>query len=58
VHIINKKFWKELISCFPFTVILLSDTGRKKTLVCMHNEVNKASSLGGCGVGITDGSDL
>jgi hypothetical protein len=26
---------------FPFTVILISDTSRKKTLVCMHNEVNK-----------------
>jgi hypothetical protein len=38
----NKKFWEELTTNFPITVILLSDTtSRKKTVVCMDNEVNK-----------------
>jgi hypothetical protein len=31
----NKKFLEELIAYFPFPVILVSDTSRKKTLVCM-----------------------
>jgi hypothetical protein len=35
---IRKMFWEELIAYF-FTVIWISDmTGRKKILVCMHNE--------------------
>jgi hypothetical protein len=39
----NKNVWEELIAYFPFTVIVVSDTTyRKKTLVCMRNEVNKA----------------
>jgi hypothetical protein len=38
----NKKFWREQIANFLFIVIWVSDTiRRKKTLVCMRNEVNK-----------------
>jgi hypothetical protein len=36
-----KRFWEELIVYVPFTVTLVSDTSRKKTIVCMRNEVNK-----------------
>jgi hypothetical protein len=32
---------------FPFTIIWVSDTKyRKKTLICMHNEVNKTIKFG------------
>jgi hypothetical protein len=41
----NRKFWEELIAYFPFTVILVSDTSRKKTLVCMRNEFNKTKKF-------------
>jgi hypothetical protein len=52
----NKKFWEELIAYFPFTVILVSDTAsREKTLVCTQYAV-KRNNLGGCNVGITDGT--
>jgi hypothetical protein len=54
----NNTFWEELITYFPFTVRLVSDTSRKKTLAGMHNEVNKTIQFGGFNVGITDGSDL
>jgi hypothetical protein len=55
----NKKFWEELITCFPFSVTLVSDlASRKKTLIHMPNEVNKTVHLGECSVDITDGSDL
>jgi hypothetical protein len=37
----NRKIWEELITYFPFTSILISGTSKKKTLVCMRNEVNK-----------------
>jgi hypothetical protein len=33
-------------------------TSRNKTLTSMHIEFNKKINLGGCSVGITDGSDL
>jgi hypothetical protein len=37
-----KKFWEKLIAYFPFTVIWASHMiSRKKTLVCMRNEVHK-----------------
>jgi hypothetical protein len=40
----NKKFWEELIVYILSTVIWISDpTSRKKTLVCMHNEINTTS---------------
>jgi hypothetical protein len=43
----NKEFWKVLIVYFPFIVTWVSDTTRrKKTLVCMHNEVNKTVQFG------------
>jgi hypothetical protein len=59
IFIKNNKFWEELITYFPFTVRLVSDTtSRKKTLAGMHIEVNKMIQFGGCSVGITDGSDL
>jgi hypothetical protein len=55
----NKKFWEELITCFPFTATSVSDmASRKKSLMCMHNEVNKQYRFGGCSVDITNGSDL
>jgi hypothetical protein len=47
----NKNFWEEPMSCFPFTVILVSDTASRKKSV-------KRCNLGGCIVGITDGTDL
>jgi hypothetical protein len=53
----NKKFWEELVAYFPFTVILISDTSRKKTLVCMRNEF-KQHSFGGYSVAINVGTDL
>jgi hypothetical protein len=37
----NKKFWEELIVCFPFTAILVPDMRRNKILVGMPNKVNK-----------------
>jgi hypothetical protein len=38
----NKMFWEELITCIPFTAILVSDTrSRNKTIVYMCNEVSK-----------------
>jgi hypothetical protein len=40
---LNKKFWEELIAYFPFTVISVCNTSRKKTLVCMCNEVNQTT---------------
>jgi hypothetical protein len=40
----NKKYWEELIAYFPFTVIGVSDTSRKKTLAYMRNEVKKQST--------------
>jgi hypothetical protein len=40
------KFWEELITYFPFTVIIVFDTSRKKTLVYMHNEVNTTIQYG------------
>jgi hypothetical protein len=43
----HKKFWEELIAYFPFTVILVSDTiRRKKASVRMRNEVNKKVQFG------------
>jgi hypothetical protein len=43
----NKKFWEELITCLPFTETLVSDmASRKKTLMCMHNEVTKTIQFG------------
>jgi hypothetical protein len=56
-YIITKKFWEELIPLLSFHCILVSDTSRKKTSICMCNEANK-TILGGCSVGITDGCDL
>jgi hypothetical protein len=42
-----KKFLEELIASFPFTVNWVSDmTSRKKTLICMRNEVNKTIQFG------------
>jgi hypothetical protein len=39
---LNKKFWEELITYFPFAIIwVFGMRSRKKTLVCMWNEVNK-----------------
>jgi hypothetical protein len=32
-------FWEEWIVCFPFTVIWVPDTNRKKTLVLSRDEV-------------------
>jgi hypothetical protein len=41
------RYWEELISYFPFTIILVYDrNSRKKALVCMHNEVNKTMQFG------------
>jgi hypothetical protein len=38
----KQEFCEELIAYFPFTVICVFDaTSRKKTYICMHNEVNK-----------------
>jgi hypothetical protein len=44
----NKKFLEELIAYFPITLIWVSDTisGRKKTTICMWNEVNKTIQFG------------
>jgi hypothetical protein len=43
----NKKFWEELISYIPFTVVLVSDTkSGKKRLVCMRNEGSKTVQPG------------
>jgi hypothetical protein len=43
----NKKFWEEVIAYFLFTMTLISDaTSRKKTLVCVHNEINKRIQVG------------
>jgi hypothetical protein len=42
----NKKVGEELSAYFPFTVISVFDTtSRKKTLVCVCNEVNKTIQL-------------
>jgi hypothetical protein len=41
---INRKFWEELIACFPFTTIWIFDKSRKKTFVCMHNGVKKKTA--------------
>jgi hypothetical protein len=41
VSSILKPFWEEPIIYFPFTTISVSDTSRKKKLVCTCNEVNK-----------------
>jgi hypothetical protein len=40
------KFWEELIACFPFTVILVFHTSRKKTVLCIRNEVNETAQYG------------
>jgi hypothetical protein len=41
------KFWEKLITYFPYTVTLASDTAtRNKTLVRMHIEVNKTKQFG------------
>jgi hypothetical protein len=43
----NTKFWEELIACFLFTVIWVSDTtSREKTSVCLHNGANKTTQFG------------
>jgi hypothetical protein len=43
----NKKFWEKQIAYFPFTVTIVSyAVSRKKTLVCMRNEVNKRIQFG------------
>jgi hypothetical protein len=43
----NKKFWEEPITYFPFTVTSVVDmASRKKTLVCIHIEVNKTIQFG------------
>jgi hypothetical protein len=51
----DKKFWEELISCFPCTLILLSDKTNREELhcVCMMKSI-KQYSLRGCNVAITD----
>jgi hypothetical protein len=42
-----KKFWEELVTYFPFTVIWIYDmTSRKKTSVCICNETNKTIQFG------------
>jgi hypothetical protein len=42
-----KKFWEELMAYFHFTIIWVSDTtSRKKTVVCMRNEVSKTIRFG------------
>jgi hypothetical protein len=55
----NYKFWEELIAYIYIIVIWVSDaTWRKKTLVCMRNEVNKQYNLGVGSVGATEMSGL
>jgi hypothetical protein len=57
--IYNNKFWEELYAYLPFIIIWVSDmTRRKKTLVCMCNEVNKTRQFGRLQFGITDESAL
>jgi O-methyltransferase involved in polyketide biosynthesis len=42
-----KKFWEELFTHIPFSVILVFDTAsRKKSLICMRNEVSKTIQFG------------
>jgi hypothetical protein len=43
---IHKKFWEELIVCFHFTVILISDTSRKLSYVCVIKSIRQYN-LGG-----------
>jgi hypothetical protein len=52
ISILKKKFLEELIPYFLFTVILVSDTSRKKNL-----EYNKTIQFGRS-VAITYGTDL
>jgi hypothetical protein len=54
----NKKFWEELIACFPFTTFeyLIRDAV-KTCYVCVMKSV-KQWSLWGCSFGVTDQRDL
>jgi hypothetical protein len=42
----NKKFWEEFIAYFPFLIISVSHTSRKKCLVCRSNEFSETIQFG------------
>jgi hypothetical protein len=46
IFILNEKLLEELIPYFLFTVILVFDTSREKTLEHMHNIDNKTIQFG------------
>jgi hypothetical protein len=55
---IKKSFCDEQIAYFPCTLLLISYTSRKKTLLYVHNQVNKTTQSGGSSIGMTGGNDL